>query len=456
MKKTGLIKALLLSAKYEKMDEADREEIRKERLLNIVEFAKENSPYFKNLYQDIGCDFKLSDLPPTNKVELMQHFDEWLTERSVKLSDIMEFMEDPDNIGRWFKGKYLVFTTSGSTGNPSVVLCDKQTNNVMGAINSRRSIAHKEDLREFIRRGAKTIGIFATGGFYLGNSSVRARLLKMPWKKKQMAITSALLPIEQIVAELNTFQPVMLGGYPTILELLINEQESGRLHISPAFIMTGGEVLSSQLREQLQKTFNCHAQTSYSCTEGGTIACECRQQHFHINDDWVIIEAVDKNGNPVADNIQSDRIFLTNLFNYTQPFIRYEITDRVTIHSEPCACGNPSSWLSLEGRTDDIVTFKENGKKIKIVPLALYATLKEIHEILRFQVIVHEGNHLELRLINTRDSDKIGVYEKACEVLRSFLKTHAITTLTFSLSDEEPKAHPQSGKFKHIICTENI
>lgn len=93
------------------------------------------------------------------------------------------------------------------------------------------------------------------------------------------------------------------------------------------------------------------------------MACECRERHFHVNDDWLIVEPVDAEGKPVPDGVLSDKILLTNLFNYTQPFIRYEVTDRVIIHHEPCHCGNLSPWLELEGRTDDITTFVENGKK---------------------------------------------------------------------------------------------
>ena len=43
----------------------------------------------------------------------------------------------------------MVFTTSGSTGNPLVTLCDDTTNNVMGGIAACRSYARKEDLKAF-------------------------------------------------------------------------------------------------------------------------------------------------------------------------------------------------------------------------------------------------------------------------------------------------------------------
>jgi len=450
--KIGMLKGMLLCSRYTKMHEAQREAIRNERLKAIVRHAKENSPYYRQLYKDVQEDFSLSELPPVNKMELMAHFDQWVTDPDIYLADINEFMKTTDNIGRKFKGKYLVFTTSGSTGNPLVALCDKTTNSLMGAINTGRTFTRKSDLKAFILKGGKTVGVFATGGFYLANSSVRARLLSMPWKKKKMAVTSALLPVPKIVEELNAFQPAMLGGYPTILELLVDEQKSGRLHIHPVIIMTGGEYLSDALRSSLSEAFHCYVQTSYSCTEGGTIGSECSERHFHVNDDWVLVEPVDKDNNPVADGVQSDKLLLTNLYNYTQPFIRYEVTDRVTMHHQPCACGNPTPWLTLEGRTDDMLCLVEDGREIRIAPLAVYATLKEIHEIQRFQLLVHPNNKLELRLIPAEGHDKTEAFQKAREVLGAFLNTHGVRKTEMILSDDEPQQHPESGKFKHIIC----
>ncbi len=451
MQKIGILKAMFLCWKYKNMNETKKAGIREERFHKIVSYAKQNSPYYKELYKEIGDTFQLADLPPTNKKELMSCFNNWITDRSIQRSDIEEFMKDLDNIGRKFKREYLVFTTSGSTGNPLVMLCDRTTNNVMGGISATRAFARKQDLKAFVKAGNKTMGVFATGGFYLGNSSIRSRLLAMPWKKKQMAVTSALLPISQIVEELNAFQPAMLGGYPTILELLMEEQKSGRLHISPVIVMTGGEYLSDQLREKLSEAFQCYVQTNYSCTEGGTIACECTEQHFHINEDWVIVEPVDKDNKPIPDGVQSDKILLTNLYNYTQPFIRYEVTDRIVMHHEPCACGNVSPWLTIEGRVDDIITFLEDGKDIKIAPLVIYAILKEIHEIQRFQILAYKGNRLELRVNPGDGYSKEKAFEAACTALRKFLTFHGIYHVEIFMSAEEPQQHPQSGKFKHVI-----
>lgn len=185
-------------------------------------------------------------------------------------------------------------------------------------------------------------------------------------------------------------------------------------------------------------------QTNYSCTEGGTVACECVQRHFHVNDDWVILEAVDENNQPVPFGTQSAKVLLTNLSNKICPIIRFEITDRITLHNEPCGCGNKRPWLTLEGRTDDILTF---GNGIRIAPLSLYAVLKEVHEIERFQLIQQEDNDLELRLIA---ENKQVAFINAKQAVESFLLENGVTA-EVSLSDKLPETNPISGKFKHII-----
>ncbi len=455
MEKYGILKAMKLCRDYEKLDMEQRQALRDRRLKQLTAYVRENSPFFRELYREVPEAFSLNDLPPTDKRTLMDHWNDWVCDRDLTLDEVERFMENRDNIGRRLKNKYLVFTTSGSTGNPLVAVCDRTTDSVMGGISACRSFARREDLAAFMKRGGRSIGVFADEGFYLGNSSIRSRIRRMPWKKRQMAVSSALYPIPKIVMQLNRFQPAMLGGYPSHLELLIDEANAGRLQISPVLIMTGGEYLSDSLRTRLSETFHCYVQTAYSCTEGGTVACECRERHFHVNDDWLIVEPVDAEGKPVPDGVLSDRILLTNLFNYTQPFIRYEVTDRVVMHHEPCRCGNLSPWLELEGRTDDITAFVEDGKEIKVAPLSVYAVLKEVHELRRFQVLAYPENRLELRLEEQDGTDRETAFAAAKEQLEQYLATLGIRHVTITLSQDPPRQDPGSGKFKHIINRQN-
>lgn len=451
MNKIGLIKAMQMCRKYPGMDLASRDIMRRQRLDALIGYARANSPYYAKLYEGLPDAPELCNLPPVTKPELMKHWDEWVTDRDVTISDAQNFMSTKENLGRKLSGKYQVYTTSGSTGNPLVMLCDSTTANVTNGISFCRAYARAEDMKAFIAKGGRSIGIYADSGFYLGNGSIHAKLRAFPWKKKQIGIVDALLPTEKIVGRLNEFQPVMLGGYPSNLELLIPEQKSGRLHIFPVIIMTGGEYLSPQLREQLSTAFGCYVQTSYSCTEGGTVACECRQKHLHINDDWLIVEPVDQDNQPVSDGVLADKILLTNLSNYTQPLIRYEVTDRIILHNEPCACGNPSPWLEIEGRTDDVVSLKQDGKIIRLAPLAIYATLKEVHTLRRFQLVVYAHHQMALRVIPVEGASRQEAFAQALEKLKAFFASQGVCDYTCTLSDEEPKVNPSSGKFKHII-----
>ena len=294
----------ILSAHTEKMCIRDR----------LAAYAGQNSPYYGRLYKGLPEDWKLTDLPTVNKVDLMAHFDMWLTDRTVTEEAVNSFMEDRENIGRLMDGKYLIFTTSGSTGSPLVVLYDKTCMNISSALSVLRAYARREDLSAFIKKGKRTASIFAEG-FYLGSGSVKYQLRRMPWKKGMMMNLDVRTPTAEIVEKLNRFSPVMLGGYPSGLELLADEQAAGRLHISPAIVMTGGELLRDEVREKLADAFGGYVQTNYSCTEGGTMCHECVNRHLHINDEWIMIEAVDEDNRPVPDGTQSAKILLTNLAN---------------------------------------------------------------------------------------------------------------------------------------------
>lgn len=451
MKKIGLMQAIMLTRKADRLTEERRSLLQQNRLQELVRYVKANSPFFSELYGELDDEIKLSDLPPTNKQQLMQNFDEWFTDREITKAKVDCFMSDLTNVGKKLDGKYLVYTTSGSTGNPCIVLYDETTINVSSAIGVLRSFARPQDMREFMKSGGKTLALFADNGFYLGTGSVRYNLRKMPWKKNKMKTFDVRKPPQEIVDLLNEYQPSMIGCYPTAMEILAAEQEKGNLHIHPAIIMTGGEKLNDDVREYLSNVFDCYVQTNYSCTEGGTIACECTEKHFHINDDWVIIEAVDENNNAVPFGTQSAKILLTNLANYICPIIRFEITDRVVLHDEPCSCGNTKPWLILEGRTDDILTFS-NGTRI--APLSLYAVIKEVNGIDRFQLVQMDDDRLELRI---DAEDRLIAFANAKKVVEQYLSDNGISSEVY-LSEKSPEANPISGKFKHIICkkTQNV
>jgi len=423
-----------------KMSREKLEELQRKRLAKLVAYARKNSPYYRDLYSGIGERFALSDLPPTSKPEIMSNFDSVVTDRSISMKRIDEFTENIGNVGRMIDGKYLIFKTSGSTGNPAVVLYDRQNVDVQSAVAALRTFARREDLDSFLSHGKRTAGVFANYGFYLACGMSRYLQLKMPRKKTKITV-DVNAPEAQIVKELNEFRPAMLSGYPSNLALLADIAE---LDIQPDVVITGGELLTDEIRQKLTEKFGCYVQTHYSCTEAGEIACECPEHHLHINEDWVIVEPVDKNNAPVAYGERSDKALITNLSNYIQPFIRYELTDRIIVHNEKCPCGRNTRWLEIEGRTDDILTFAGG---VSIAPMSLYKILEEVKTIRRFQLIQRSECRLELRLIS--DEPDIA-FDQAVRDLTAFFEGKGLHGIEIVRSDKAPEAHKISGKFKHI------
>ncbi len=415
------------------------EALQKKRLRKLVHEAREKSPFYRKLYSGIGEDFALKDLPPVSKPELMGHFDEVLTDRAITMERIDDYTKDQDHIGRMIDGKYLIFKTSGSTGNPAVVLYDRQNIDVSSAIAAFRTFARKEDYKRFMKHGKKTAGVFADYGFYLACGMSRYLQLKMPRQKTKITV-DVNAPEKEIIKKLNEFQPAMLSGYPSNLALLAGFEE---LDIHPDVVITGGELLTDEIRRKLTEKFGCYVQTHYSCTEGGEIACECEEKHLHINEDWVIVEPVDSNNEPVPFGEMSDKVLITNLSNYIQPFIRYELTDRVIVHNERCKCGRTSLWLEIEGRTDDILEFENN---VRIAPMSLYKVLEEVSSVRRFQLVQKAPDKVELRI--TAD-DPAKAFEEAKHDLDAFFESKGLHVAVLP-SDMQPLADKTSGKFKHI------
>ena len=436
----SLISAMLKTYKGNYLEHRQVEKLQNKRLKELVKYARNNSPYFNKLYANINEDYKLQDLPTTNKIDMMKNFDNWITDKNISMKRIEEFTQNIDNVGRMIDGKYLIFKTSGSTGNPATILYDKQNIDVSSAVAAFRTFARKEDFKTFMKNGKRTAGVFANYGFYLACGMSRYLQLQMPKKKNKITV-DVNAKEEQIIKELNEFNPAMLSGYPSNLALLANYEN---LNIKPNVVVTGGELLTDEIRKKLTNKFNCYVQTHYSCTEGGEIACECSEKHLHINEDWVVVEPVDKNNNPVGYGVLSDKVLITNLSNYIQPFIRYELTDRVIVHNEKCKCGKTSHWIEIEGRTDDILEFK-NG--VLIAPMSFYKILEEIKEITRFQLVQRAKNKLELRMIS--DNRELA-FQKANEELQNFLKSKDLNNIDIYLSNELPQANKVSGKFNHI------
>ena len=139
------------------------------------------------------------------------------------------------------------------------------------------------------------------------------------------------LPLEQIVAGLNEYEPDVLHAYASNAGLLADEQRAGRLRIAPRLITTGSELLTAEMARRVEDAFGIRPFDFYSTTEG-LWAAQCPEHAgFHVFEEHAIVENVDADNEPVPAGHPGARVLLTNLANMVQPLIRYEIPDVITI-----------------------------------------------------------------------------------------------------------------------------
>ena len=276
----------------------------------------------------------------------------------------------------------MVSTTSGATGIPAILLHDHTAfvvYNVLGYVRSLPvALLTPRRVWALLRGRGRLAAVFVTGGHFLGNTMMARRIRKMPWRARMQRIFSALAPVAELVSDLNAFQPVVLGGYPSALETLAHEQRAGRLHIHPVLINAAGETLTTAKRQLIGTVFACRVGNYYGSSEAVGLTYECAAQRLHVDSDWYILEPVDEHDRPVPPGQLSDGVLVTNLANRIQPIIRYQMGDRVTMDADPCPCVSPFRSIHVVGRTDDILTFPtRRGEEVQILPLAIATVAEE-------------------------------------------------------------------------------
>lgn len=414
----------------------------------FVEFARTHSPYYQRLYQQLPATIHaLSDLPVVTKPALMEHFDDWVTDRSVTRAGVETFMTDKTRIGHHFLNRYLLYTSSGSTGEHAIFVQDKD------ALISYRTMnilsMGWDTLRAVMHAGGRWVMIAATTQEHLGSTSAFKLLERIPVLKllfKQVRILSMTLPLTELVRELNEYQPHALIGYSALVANLASEQNAGRLHIQPLLIGTGSEWIPREEHARIRTTFRCAVHDVYAAAECPSIAFSCEHGYMHSYSDRVLIEAVDQAYQPVAPGERSYTLLLTNLLNRVQPVIRYDLNDSVTVRPDPCPCGNPFPAFYLEGRKNDPLVL--NGKTI--YPGVAIEMFQYIPGVERFQVVQTGPDRLRLRLKVASWYDHEQVWSTTIKRMRALLEDEGVAPIVLERAPELPRTDPLTGKYCYV------
>jgi phenylacetate-coenzyme A ligase PaaK-like adenylate-forming protein len=114
-----------------------------------------------------------------------------------------------------------------------------------------------------------------------------------------------------------------------------------------------------EYREKIEKIFRSPVFDEYGCNDGGLISYECNEHKgLHYAAEKTIVEVAEDNRPHLPGGY--GEVILTDLYNYSMPFIKYKNGDIAKLSKSNCSCGRGLPLIeSVHGRNGDILKFHE-------------------------------------------------------------------------------------------------
>jgi phenylacetate-CoA ligase len=171
----------------------------------LTRFARTRSPFYREAWKHLHeGSLQLAELPIVTKHALMAAFDDWCTDPAISRSAVDGFLAERTHIGERFLGRYLVWMSSGSTGEPGIYVQDR------GALAAYDALVSAQlatpgfagcNWQHVAAQGGRAALIAADTDHFASIASWRRLASGKPWlEMKAFAVTQ---PLPDIVRELN-------------------------------------------------------------------------------------------------------------------------------------------------------------------------------------------------------------------------------------------------------------
>ena len=357
---------------------------RDRRLSRLVRHAYDRVPYYRRLFDSAGVNIDeirgaddLARIPITTKKDLQGLAPTEVTARGV----------DPTSC--------LSVRTSGATGVPLEIISRR----------ADRSAFSPSFLSVYLAWGLKP---WQRMTFFQVRPEVR---YPRSWYERcglfRRQILSSADPPEAWIEALRTRPPALLHGYALTLKLLASAlRDRGVKDVRIPLIVSTSGMLDDPGRALLEEVLGGRVVDIYASEEAGSvIAWQCPVcREYHLNMETLVVEIL-RDGRPAGPG-EEGSVVITNLANYTMPFIRYEQGDvaRVSTRSPSCGRGLPL-MASVTGRSGDCVILP-SGKKL--TPHPFFIVLDEAAGVGEWQLTQERVDFIRLTLTLASGADPSG------------------------------------------------
>ena len=278
----------------------------------------------------------------------------------------------------------ILQTSGGTTGLPRPMIYSPRDREVMNIITGRRLFM--QGIRPF-----DLVQVALSMGLTNGGVLAREGIWKYTGAVPIMTGSGAQTPTKRQVELLKAWGAKFLIGFPAYLRhmALVARDE---MNIEPRDLNVKGLILHLGVEDRatLENLWGANAYDTYGCNECGTMAAECQHKSgMHVFEDAFILEVNDPDTLRPKARGEKGVVFITTLFKYAAPMIRYNMNDVTSLAEGDCPCDTVQQRLTkIFGRSDNMVKLRG----VNLFPEAVGAVVGEDGRSNGEYVCVLEGN----------------------------------------------------------------
>ncbi|KTD70074.1 coenzyme F390 synthetase [Legionella steelei] len=323
------------------------QELINKRLRALLLHAKSKSPWYKKTLAKINVEHftkeRLDELPTINKTILMENWDAIVTDPKLSLALVEQHVSQKnDRLDTLYLfSNYHAVATGGSSGKRGIFIYDWDEWITFHTAFFRFPLYNHERTQLITKKlnvHSKMVSLF------VANTAVAAYSLAKTFgrhNENTYFLPMAITPLNVVITRLNQIRPDILTAAPSYIHKVCQLVQKGQIKIEPMILFLGGEPLFEQTLALIKETWpKVDVFNIFGCTEGMVgLNCRANTDEMHLNDDLCIIEPLDAQNRPVDTGVMATKVYITNLYNYTLPLIRYENADEILFLNKTCDCG---------------------------------------------------------------------------------------------------------------------
>ena len=366
-----------ISEKINNGNELSREELelyQLKTLNNLIKYVKNNSPFYRKLYDNIE---EISSLEELHKIP------------TINKEDIIENGNKMVCVGQSEISRIVSLETSGTMGKCKRIYFTEEDQNL-------------------------TVDFFTKGLSFLVKKDDRMMIM-LPFKRKNSVgdlIKQALeiMGVEPVLnGNLSSFEETSklminrnvnsIVGMPVEILALGKYIKQNKLPIEIKSILLSADMVNDTFINEIKKVYNCEVFNHFGMTEAGLgVAVDCEyHKGMHIRENDLLIEIVNPITKEPVDKGESGEILITTLTRKAMPLIRYATGDICSFVKDECNCDSVLNRLDkIKYRMDDRAPV---GKGLYININSVDSILFSMENLINYKIHIEKfDNYYELKL----------------------------------------------------------